>query len=158
MKYAYVYDAWCIFDPWSWYMHIFVFLILDSCIKFHALKIWQRQNSLLDLIWCILSAASFLMHHLWCLSSGVSPRAHPLQLIVDVFSTVGFRMYPHIGWPGRCNVTLVAFIWLFSTVRYQMYPRIACLCGCKVILVAFICLFFTVRFQMYPAWEEAQLV
>ena len=66
-------------------MHIFVYLILDSCIKFHALKIWQRQNSLLDLIWCILSAASFLMHHLWCLSSGVSPRAHPLQLIVTFF-------------------------------------------------------------------------
>ena len=75
--------------------------------------------------------------------------SHWLHLMT-FFSTVGFRMYPHIGWPGRCNVTLVAFIWLFSTVRYQMYPQIACLCGCKVTLVAFIWLFSKVCFQMSP--------
>ena len=51
--------------------------------------------------------------------------SHWLHLMT--FSTVGFRMYPYIGWPSRCKVTVVAFIWLFSTVRFQMYPQIACM-------------------------------
>ena len=46
--------------------------------------------------------------------------SHWLHLMT--FSTVGFRMYPYLGWPSRCKVTVVAFIWLFSTVGFKMYP------------------------------------
>ena len=69
---AHIYDL----VPWSWSMHLCMMhdvflirdtdtciylcsLILDSRIKFNVLKIWQRQNSLLHLIWCIFSAGYF---------------------------------------------------------------------------------------------------
>ena len=71
---------------------------------------------------------------------------------------MSFHVFRQIACMGRCEVTLIAFVWLFSTVRLQMCPQIVFTIACIVTLVAFVW-FFSRIFKCFlksPACEDTK--